>query len=261
MKVKKNDKAYLQDFKIDIHSNKDILYQELALLFDKPKFLNLLSNLRKTYDIVKLLPLDNFIENIDDFYKKNYIEVKIDLSKYTKMPEIEESFHAFFLLLGGSPTNFLPEMLDAECNLICFEFNRPPHFVDAITQAICCGAVNDTYFKPTEAQSVNFEEMGAWPTLERVAIFVSPTSTYEEVKEEFRKAKDMMKTNKYLSYYQPRTDLTPNIRKYRHWYWERIKGKTYQAIADEWVDKHESENTTYLDVLKAVKTYEKLLTS
>lgn len=150
-------------------------------------------------------------------------------------------------------------MLDAECNLICFEFNRPPYFVDAITQAICCGAVNDIYFKPTEAQSVNFEEMGCWPTLERVAIFVSPTSTYDEVKEEFRKAKEMMKTNKYLSYYQSRADLAPNIRKYRHWYWERIKGKTYQKIADEWADKHESEDTTYLDVLKAVKIYEKLL--
>jgi hypothetical protein len=70
-----------------------------------------------------------------------------------------------------------------------------------------------------------------------------------------------METDKRLSYYQPRIDVTPNIKKYRNWYWERIKGKTYQTIADEWIEKHEMENTTYLDVLKAVKTYEKLLAS
>ena len=102
--------------------------------------------------------------------------------------------------------------------------------------------------------------MGAWSTLERVAIFVSPTSTYEDVKEEFRKAKELMKSDKRLSYYQPRVDLAPNIRKYRDWYWKRIQGRTYQVIADEWVEKHENETTTYLDVLKAVKTYEKLIT-
>jgi hypothetical protein len=68
-----------------------------------------------------------------------------------------------------------------------------------------------------------------------------------------------MKTDKRFSHYQTRIDFTPNIRKYREWYWERIKGKTYQQIADEWLEQHEDENTTYLDVLKAVKTYQKLL--
>lgn len=262
MKIRKNDRAYLQDFKIDIKTNKDVYYQELALFFDRPKFLNLLLNLRQTYDVVNLYPIDNFIENLDDYFKKNFIEVKVDLSKYSKAPEVKKSFPEFYnLLTGKGLTHFLPEMLDAECNLICYEFNRPPYFVNAIIQAIFCGAVNDIHFRPTEAQSVNFEIMGSWPTLERIAIFVSPTSTYEDVKEEFRKAKELMKSDKRLSYYQPQSDIAPNIRKYRNWYWEKIKGKTHKTIADEWSEKHEVDDATYLDVLKAIKIYEKLLAS
>ena len=66
-----------------------------------------------------------------------------------------------------------------------------------------------------------------------------------------------MKTDKRLSYYRPRVDVTPNIRKYRGWYWERIKGKTGKQIADEWPN---SEIVTDLDVFKAVKIYSQLLT-
>lgn len=257
MKIRKNDKAYLQDFKIDIKTQNDVYYQELALLFDKPNLLNLLSNLRTTYGIVNLFPISDIDKLTDIYFRQNLRLVTIDLSKYSKTNELKESFPDFYEFICNK--NDMPIMLDAECNLICFEFNRPTYFVESIEQAIFCGAVDDKHFKPTEAKVVNFGEMGAWETFERIAIFVSPTSTYEEVKEEFRKAKDLMKTDKRLSYYRPRVDVTPNIRKYRNWYWERIKGKTYQQIADEWVNQYENEMTTDIDVLKAVKTYTNLL--
>lgn len=263
MKIKKNDKAYLQDLKIDIQTSKDVFYQELALLFDKQQFLNLLSDLRQTYKVVNLFPLNDFEEELDIHLHDTHFKesVKVNLSKYSKAKELKKSFPDFYSFL--SDENNMPEMLDAECNLVCFEFNRPPYFVEAIEQAIFCGAVDDTHFKPTEAKVVNFEEMGAWSTLERVAIFVSPTSTYEDVKEEFRKAKELMKSDKRLSYYQPQSDIAPNIRKYCEWYWKRIKGDTYQEIADDWVKRQlpKEDYTTYLDVLKAFKTYEKLLAS
>lgn len=260
MKIKKNDKAYLRDFKIDIKTDNDVYYQELALLLDKPAFINLLPDLRRTYFVSNLFSIDDFDEELDThLHDTHYQEViKLNLTKYSKINELEEQFPDLFEFIGGK--NDMPEMLDAECNLICFEFNRPTYFVEAIEQAIFCGAVDDKHFKPTEANVVNFGEMGAWETFERVAIFVSPTSTYEEVKEEFRKAKDLMKTDKRLSYYRPRVDVTPNTRKYRDWYWERINGKTYQQIADDYINKYENELTTDLDVLKAVKTYSNLLT-
>lgn len=256
MKIRKNDKAYLQDFKIDIKTSKDVYYQELALLFDKQAFIDLLPDLRQTYKIVNLFPLDNFDEELDTHLHGTHFEesVKVNLAKYSKSKELKKTFPDLYDFL--SDENNMPEMLDAESNLICYEFNRPPYFVETIQQAIFCGVVDDTHFKPTKAKVIDFEEMGAWSTLERIAIFVSPTSTYEDVKEEFRKAKELMKSDKRLSYYQPQSDIAPNIRKYRNWYWERIKGKTYQQIADE----YPSDNiVTYLDVLKAVKVYKKLL--
>lgn len=257
MKIKKNDKAYLLDYKIDIQTTKDIYYQELALLFDKPGFINLLPDLRRTYKVANLFSLEDFDEEFDTHLHGDHFgeEVKVNLSKYSNIKQLKASFPEMYDFLHIK--NDMPEMLDAECNLLCFEFNRPTYFVEAIEQAIFCGAVDDKHFKPTEAKVVNFGDMGAWETFERVAIFVSPTSTYEEVKEEFRKANELMKTDKRLSYYRPRVDVTPNTRKYRKWYWERIKGKTYQQIADECSD---SEIVTDLDVLKAVKIYSKLLT-
>lgn len=260
MRIKKNDKAYLQDFKIDIRTNNDVNFQELALLFDKQAFIDLLPDLRRTYFVPDLFSVDDFDDELDThLHDTHYQEViKLNLAKYSKVKELEEQFPDLFEFVNGK--NDMPEMLDAECNLICFEFNRPTYFVESVEQAIFCGAVDDKHFKPTEAKVVNFGEMGAWETFERVAIFVSPTSTYEEVKEEFRKAKELMKTDKRLSYYRPRVDVTPNTRKYRDWYWERIKGKTYQQIADEYVKKNENELTTDLDVLKAIKTYSTLLT-
>lgn len=260
MNIKKNDKAYLQDYKIDIRTNNDVYFQELALLFDKPAFINLLPDLRQTYRVPNLFSIEDFDEELNFHLHNTHFRetTKINTTKYSKIGELKGLFPDLYeFVKDGSD---MPEVLDAECNLICFEFNRPTYFVEAIEQAIFCGAVDDKHFKPTEARVVNFGEMGAWETFERVAIFVSPTSTYEEVKEEFRKAKELMKTDKRLSYYRSRVDATPNTRKYREWYWERVQGKTYQVIADEYVGRNENELTTDLDVLKAVKTYTTLLT-
>jgi len=260
MKIKKNDKAYLQDLKIDIRASKDINYQELALLFDKPAFLNMLPKLRETYSVPNLISLEEYREYFTDGDPGSSWanEAKADLSKYSKLNDLKKNFSA---LLDSINTTEFPVVLEDECYLLCYEFNRPPHFYRAIRQAIFCETVTDDDFRPTEAVIIEANSLWFDTCLPPVAIFVSPTTTYDDIKEEFRKAKEMMKTDKRLSYYQPRTDLTPNIRKYRHWYWERIKGKTHQQIADEWLEKHETENTTYLDVLKAVKTYEKLLAS
>lgn len=99
MKIRKNDKAYLQDLKVDIRASKDINYQELALLFDKPQFLNLLQNLRQTYEVVNLYPLDNFIENIDDFYKK-FLRSKDRLIKIHKDTRNRRIISCIFSFIG-----------------------------------------------------------------------------------------------------------------------------------------------------------------
>lgn len=265
MTIKKNDKAYLLDFKIDIQTDNDIHYQELSLLFDKPQFLDLLPDLRRTYKIPNLFPIKDFGEELDNhLHNVHYQEpARVNLSKYKRIKEIKKSFPDFYEFLSDKD-NHMPEVLNAECHLICFELNRPPYFVEVIEQAIFCGAVNSSLFKPTEAKVVNFEEMGAWPTLERVAILVSPTSTYEDVKKEFRKAKGFIQNDPRLSYYQPRTDTVNNIREYRLWYWQRLEGKSYADISNDWMEKN-PETGPYDPgsdenfVLKGVHKYQQLL--
>ncbi len=266
MKIKKNDRAYLWDYKIDIQTSKDIYFQELALLFDKPEFINLLPDLRRTYKVASLFPLKDYDDELNMYDREHFMQntkVKIDVSKYTTAVEMEDSFPEFFDFI--SIAHVIPEALDAECDLICYKFRRPPYFLDAIKQAIFCGAVNDEFFQPTQARTVDFSVEGAWPTLERVAIFLSPTSTYEDVKEEFRKARELIKTDKRLCYYTPHTDTVPNIRKYRRWYWEQIHGNTLKEIAKAWENEHNSETdedyTDYTEVQKGIKTYKRLLAS
>jgi len=257
--MKKNDQAYQLDLKIVINTSRSDHYQEMCLLFDKPAFLNLLPKLREYYGITELIPLDKYqgydFPDLEDIYGGG--EAKIDLTKYKRVNQLKKTLPNFYDEVIRATE--LPLVIENECYLLCYEFNRPPYFYDVIMQAIYCGAVTEDHFRPTKLEIIDAGSLWFGPTLPPLAIFISSTSTYEDVKEEFRKAKELMKTDKRLSVYQYHIELAPNIRKYRDWYWERIKGKTYQQIADDWLEKNENENTTYLDILKAVKVYQKLL--
>lgn len=263
MKIKNNDDAYLLDLKIDINTNRDDYFQELALLFDKPSYLNLLPKLRNYYKVINLVPVKEYkkfgFPDFENIYGGG--DAKIDISKYKKIRNLKTLQPNFYDEVINNTE--LPLVLENECYLLCYEFNRPPYFYEAIQQSIYCNVVTDDCFKPTRAEVIEPSSLWFGPTLLPMAIFISSTSTYEDVKKEFRKAKEMMKTDKRLSYYKPRIDFVNNIRQYRSWYWQRLEGKTYQKIADDYVESMlpKQYNTTYQDVIKGVKIYKKLLTS
>jgi len=268
MRIKKNDKAYLLDLKIDIQAKNNLAFQEIALLVDKPDFLNLLPLLRNDFGVVNLVGLDEYMNVTYDKPFHNKEKKKINFAKYkdaNKLKEFakENEIMATYGRLDDEMDLF--QLIATEVNLACIQFKRPPYFADVVRQAVFCGAVNDDCFKPTSAQVIEkdllFSTAGYFQ-LPQIAILISPTTTYEELKEVFRNANKLYKTDKRLIYYQPRVDTTPNIKKYRNWYWERINGKTFEDIADDWNKKHNDETSAiYLDVLKAVKAYEKLLLS
>jgi len=267
MRIRKNDKAYLQDLKIDIQAKNNLAFQEIALLVDKPDFLQMLPLLREDLGIINLVGLNEFMNTAYEKPFNSKERKKINFSKYKKTIELKKfaKDNKIMATYGALEEDMdLFQLIATEINLLCIQFKRPPYFAGMVRQAIFCGAVNEDYFKPTSAQIIEkdllFSGVGHFQ-LPQIAILISPTTTYEELKTVFREANLLFKTDKRLIYYQPRVDIAPNIRKYRGWYWERIKGKTYQQIADEWVEKFENETTIYLDVLKAVKTYEKLLAS
>ena len=164
MKIRKNDKAYLQDFKIDIRAKSDLSFQELSLLFDKPAYLNMLPNLRRTYSVPNLISLEEYNESFPHGEPELWAdEATVDLSKYTKLKELKKALPDF--LDRFDKLTEYPIVLEYECYLLCYEFNRPPHFRKAIQQSIFCGIVTDEYFKPTEAILIDPDAMWFETTL------------------------------------------------------------------------------------------------
>lgn len=250
----------LLNLKINIRTKDNLAFQEMAFLLDKPGFLKILPDLRKTYKVRELISLDKYFGGTDYFRADKDSKVKINLKKYKRLNEFKEKFPEQYEFAADGIPDATGKLI-FECNFICFEFKRPIFFAEIVSQAIFCGAVDGRFYKPTEAKVLDLEEMGGIElSLPQPAILVSPTSRYEDVKSCFRKARKLVKTDKRLSYYQPKIDTAPNIRKYRHWYWERLKGKTYKNIADDWFEEHEEENTIEVDVIKGVKYYTENLT-
>lgn len=251
----KNDE--LEKLKIDIKTKDDTNFLELAIFLDKTEFLQFLPKFRKDYGIKHLITSDIYLDSVNKLDSKT---AKINFSKYKNSKELIK-------IAKDNQWNIETEMdlyqlLDTEANIICYQFKRPPCFVEAIKQAIFCGSVDSDLLGTT---SVEVIESGlplnaSCFQLPQLAILVSPTTTYESVKKSFQIAQTLYKTDPKLAYFLPRVDFVNNIRKYRHFYWERLKGKTYQTISDEWIKENKNETTTYLDVLKAVKNYKKLLT-
>jgi len=255
----------LLKLRIDIRAKNNLAFQEIALLVDKTEFLQLLPLLRKDFGIKELVSLGKFMDKAYDepFYSKE--RKKVNFSKYKNANKLKEfaKDNEIMATSGGLEEEMdLFQLIATEVNLVCMQFQRPPYFADMVRQAIFCGAANEDCFKSTSAQviekDVAFSTAGYFQ-LPQMAIFISPTTTYEELKIAFREANGLYNTDKRLIYYLPRVDTVSNIRKYRLWYWERLKGKKYQQMADEWFEKHETEAITDIDVIKGVRTYKKLL--
>ena len=263
--MKKNNEDLLK-LKIFIDSSSDKDFQEMALLVDNLEFLHLLPKLRKDFEIDKLIPTDKFEEKVFDEPYEIKKKMKVNLSKY-KNPKYLKSFakeHESFYSIDLDEEMDYCQFLDTEINLVCIQFNRPPYFAPVIKQAVFCGVVNNLYFLPTVYDIIENDRINlsvASFELPRAAILISPTTTYEDVKKTFKEAQNLFKTDKKLAYYKPRLDFVNNIRQYRQWYWERLEGKTYQKIADDYVESKlpAQYNTTYQDVIKGVKVYKKLL--
>lgn len=267
MKKNKNNEDLLK-LKIYIDSSSDSCYQEMALLVDNPEFLRMLPKLRKDLEIDKLVPINEYENKAYKDPFESTKQKKIDFSKY-KNPKYLKAFakkHITYFSVDLDKKMDYCQFLDTEINFTCIQFNRPPHFSNVVRQAVFCGMVNEITFMPTYYEVIEDDKVGSSVAsfeLPRVAIMVSPTSTYESVKTMFKLTKELYKTDKRLAYYKPRLDFVNNIRQYRLWYWQRLEGKTYQKIADNYIESKlpARYNTTYLDVMKGVKIYQKLLNS
>lgn len=248
----------LLKLKIDIQTKDDTSFLELAILFDKPEFLQMLPQFRKDYDIDQVLDPDKFYKRVNNLDNKT---AKINFSKYQKRKELLRIAKENHWNIQEEMDMY--QMLDTEANLVCYQFKRPPYFDEAVKQAIFCGCFEGDSLGTT---SVEIIEDGRLLNvsdfqLPQVAILVSPTTTHKTLQSSFQVAQMLYKTNPKLSYFQPRVDFVNNIREYRYFYWKRLKGITYKQIADDWRIKElpKEDMTTYLEVMRGVKIYTKLL--
>ena len=69
--------------KIAIKTRDNLAFQEMSLLLDRPEFLKMLPDLRKTYKVKKLMRLDEYFGSTDNFKLED--EVKINLKKYKRL--------------------------------------------------------------------------------------------------------------------------------------------------------------------------------
>ena len=234
----------LLKLKIDIQIDIDVYFQEVAILVDRPDFLCLLPKLRNDFGIEKTVGLDEFIQESYDkpFSNKDKIKKKIDFSKY-KDPEYLKDFaknnetNAAWVDINQDMD--LYQFIATEVNLTCLQFQRPPYFANMVRQAIYCGKVDSAFFCPTYPEVIEKDSLTSTSgifQLPQVALMISPTSTYEDVKSALRDAQLLYKTDKRLYYYKPRVDTVGNIRKYRYFYWKRVEGLKLDKIASDWVE-------------------------
>lgn len=263
----RNQNKDLLTLKVEIVDNGNTsIYQEIALLVDKPDYLKLIDKVREEYSIDEVAPAKgdfSFLLNLFDPSK----EGEINLKKYKSLDKFKELLPKEFAnVLSFAKDAIEPLRVQAEAVLICFEFGRPYYFVPIVLQSIMYGITDIDWLQRTQAvvqdqdyAGHRFNEIN----IPQIVIEMSPYSTYNDIKQAIRDSKKIFKEDLRFKYLGTKPDYHEEIRKYRYWYWERVAGKKFSEIAKDWNASQEKkgfiDNTIDIDVINAVKTYKDLL--
>ena len=209
-------------------SDNKYLFQEIACLVDSPKFIQEARLIKARLGIHKpIVDTDKNFVNLFSHWEKIYYDWSTINDSNTKI-------------------------LDAWTTRTLRKFDCPSHLRDVVIQVIL---FNMVVSYSGIIKILNKDSKFTEPT---IAIIPTPHTTYDEIKEALREAKNLMKTlpSRYKS--ESLKDTTPNIKQYRNWYWKNAFGMTYQQIADEW-EKQNKVSIGYEDVAEAINTYQKML--
>jgi len=214
--------------KVDIVVDNKYFFQEIACLVDSPKFIHEARLIKGRLGIYEpIIDTDKHFVNVFSYWEKSYYEWR------TKNESDATT-------------------LEAWAKRTLRKFGCPSHLRDAVIQAVL---FNMVVSYSGIIKILNKDSKFTEPT---IAIVPTPHTTYDEIKEALREAKNLMRTlsSKYRS--EGLKDTTPNIKQYRDWYWKHALGMTYQQIADEW-EKQKKVSIGYEDVAEAINTYQKML--
>jgi len=262
----RNRNEDLLKLKVEIIDNGNTsVYQEIALLVDKPEYLKLISKVREEYSIDEAVPAKgdfSFLLSLFDPTK----EGEINLSKYKSLDKFKQLLpKEFNNVMLFTKTAIEPLRAQAEAVLICFEFGRPYYFIPIVLQSLMYGIADTDWLQRTQAviqdqdyALYRFDEIN----IPQVVIEISPFSTEIDIKKALKDGKKIFETDQRFRYFSRKPDYVNEIRKYRYWYWERLEGIKFSTIAKEWDKTNNIPDyaaTDELEVIRGVKKYSNLL--
>ena len=227
MKMQNED---LLKLKVNILTDNDEEYQDIALLVDKPEFLIELQRARKALNIKKPLSLNG------KYWWGMYLNwCKASPDKRDNLNKIAEN--------------------------ISRKYKRPS-YKDIVIQAVLFGQATDLY-----APSVQVVGKHTRFTSERIGIFPTERTTDKEIRDALKLVNKYYQGELTFSKFEyPKKHLVrskphPFIRRQRFFYWEKLTNKKTEQIANEWQDKHPNDKPMpdAKSINKDYSSYKKLL--
>ena len=259
----KIDTTITSDSKIEIIENgNDNVYQEIALLIDKPAYLHHLDIIRNEYPIYGGGdPVENDLSDIYLSLPQND-NGNIDLNKYTRLEILKTKLpQEYDNLLTFTKDSSTVLRIQAEAVLTCFEFGRPFYLVPIVLQSFFYDSVNASYLQSSHAMIHDYyyalsrlEEI----QLPQVMIEVSPYTTEIAIKKALQESKIIFGTDPRFKYFGETPRYRKETKYYRTWYWDYLDCKSYKEVADRWGKKSEliyDEKEVY----EGIETYLELL--
>jgi len=195
----KKDK--LCKLKVEIQSSNLFRYREIAILVDKPKFLEEIKKIRKGVGIDELLPLKS----------SNWFGASLKWAK--QFPQKDKS-------------------LMSHAKRLCREFKRPVYMVNDIYEAILFGKVI------VSNTPVGVVQKGTIVERPYVAIFPSPYTTTEDLKTALKQVKQIYKGTNPFNFLTSNLQVSDYkntsfnaIKEHRELYWRNLAGESYTEIA------------------------------
>lgn len=230
---------------IEIDIEDDRLYCDVALLVDCSGFIKDLQKLRDKWGIKELIPLGKFTGWIDGLQRRPTLKRQIVATEDKEEYEEEMARQRPYI--------------DFECNIrdLRIKHKRTDNFDNAIMYALVCGAVPNEVYKTAYSQGTGpFIPWRLRGETERVAIFITPQTTNDDLTNEWRKARKFFfkPKNDYLREIDIYKTGKEEVRKHRSWYWSWLNGKSIKYIADE-EEKKTKGNTFTETVRKGIDRY------
>lgn len=208
MSMKKDELCKL---KIEIQTNNLFRYREIAVLVDKPKFLEKVKKIREEIGIADLLP-----------YRP--LHWQVDSMKWSMSNSEKE------------------QRLTKAANKLSEKFQIPKYMGNSIYQALLFGKITD---KDPAVGIVYPKSVVERPC---VAIFPTLLTTDKDILSALKQAKRILKGNSIISNsFGFKSDAVEKIaphkvKQHRDWYWRNLAGESYSDIALTLEDKDFQED-------------------